>query len=316
MAPKKGATFTCSACGAAYTKWAGKCDACGAWNSIVEEAPLGAGPKPTSKGRTIPLTDLATEEAPPPRASSGIGELDRVLGGGLVPASAILVGGDPGIGKSTLLLQAAASFARRGLKCMYISGEEAAAQVRMRAQRLNLTDASVQLGAESIQELLSPRVTRVREIHLIVHTCGDDHLQLAEEVFEAAQPIVMGYSGPNMVSIVEFGTDEPKYANGDLRRQVVTKRYRITYQTDDLELSFGVFHRRIEDLIETVDTGTLNSDGARLGERRRPRWSEVPDVPRRRRVPSRRSIPWPRCASGWRPSSVRCRCRRVRLLAC
>ncbi|MHA7123441.1 hypothetical protein ACWV16_22365 [Achromobacter xylosoxidans] len=95
---------------------------------------------------------------------------------------------------------------------------------------------SVQLGAESIQELLSPRVTRVREIHLIVHTCGDDHLQLAEEVFEAAQPIVMGYSGPNMVSIVEFGTDEPKYANGDLRRQMVTKRYRITYQTDEHSL--------------------------------------------------------------------------------
>lgn len=149
MAPKKGATFSCSACGAAYTKWAGKCDACGAWNSIVEEAPLGAGPKPTSKGRTIPLTDLATEEAPPPRASSGIGELDRVLGGGLVPASAILVGGDPGIGKSTLLLQAAASFARRGLKCMYISGEEAAAQVRMRAQRLNLTESPVILGTDT-----------------------------------------------------------------------------------------------------------------------------------------------------------------------
>ncbi|HBD90254.1 MAG TPA: DNA repair protein RadA [Gemmobacter sp.] len=149
MAPKKGATFTCSACGAAYTKWAGKCDACGAWNSIVEEAPLGAGPKPTSKGRTIPLTDLATEEAPPPRASSGIGELDRVLGGGLVPASAILVGGDPGIGKSTLLLQAAASFARRGLKCMYISGEEAAAQVRMRAQRLGLTESPVILGTDT-----------------------------------------------------------------------------------------------------------------------------------------------------------------------
>ena len=97
----------------------------------------------------IPLTDLSTEEAPPPRASSGIAELDRVLGGGLVPASAILVGGDPGIGKSTLLLQAAASFARKGLKCLYISGEEASAQVRMRAQRLGLAQAPVQLGAET-----------------------------------------------------------------------------------------------------------------------------------------------------------------------
>ena len=147
---KSGPSFTCSSCGAAHRKWAGRCDACGAWNSILEEAPLSAGPKALGgKGRTIALTDLATEEAPPPRASSGIDELDRVLGGGLVPASAILVGGDPGIGKSTLLLQAAASFARKGLKCLYISGEEASAQVRMRAQRLGLADAPVSLGAET-----------------------------------------------------------------------------------------------------------------------------------------------------------------------
>jgi DNA repair protein RadA/Sms len=92
---------------------------------------------------------MQAQGRPPPRAGSGIDELDRVLGGGLVPASAILVGGDPGIGKSTLLLQAAASFARRGVSCLYISGEEAAAQVRMRAARLGLQDAPVQLGAET-----------------------------------------------------------------------------------------------------------------------------------------------------------------------
>ena len=143
-------SFTCTACGTVHRKWAGRCDGCGAWNSIVEEAPLSTGPKALgAKGRRIPLTDLSTEEAPPPRAASGMDELDRVLGGGLVPASAILVGGDPGIGKSTLLLQATASFARRGLKCMYISGEEASAQVRMRAQRLGLADAPVALGAET-----------------------------------------------------------------------------------------------------------------------------------------------------------------------
>ena len=91
---KSGPSFTCSSCGAAHRKWAGRCDACGAWNSILEEAPLSAGPKALGgKGRSIPLTDLATVEALPPRASSGIDELDRVLGGGLVPASAILVGG-------------------------------------------------------------------------------------------------------------------------------------------------------------------------------------------------------------------------------
>ena len=99
------------------------------------------------KGRAHPADrpcDRGSRRRPAP--SSGIDELDRVLGGGLVPASAILVGGDPGIGKSTLLLQAAAALPARGLKCLYISGEEAAAQVRMRAQRLGLADAPVALG--------------------------------------------------------------------------------------------------------------------------------------------------------------------------
>ena len=145
--------FTCSACGAVHKKWNGKCDACGAWNTIVEEAPLSAGPSGkslgTAKGRVIPLSTLAAHEAPPARTASGLEEFDRVLGGGLVPASAILVGGDPGIGKSTLLLQAIASFARNGLKCIYISGEEASAQVRMRAERLGLEKAPVHLATET-----------------------------------------------------------------------------------------------------------------------------------------------------------------------
>ncbi|MGO4915638.1 DNA repair protein RadA [Pseudogemmobacter sp. W21_MBD1_M6] len=149
----KQSSFTCSSCGAAHKKWSGRCDDCGAWNSIVEEAPLSAGPSKKSlgaqRGSAMILTDLSTEEPAPPRVKSGLDELDRVLGGGLVRASAILVGGDPGIGKSTLLLQATASFARAGLKCIYVSGEEASAQIRMRAQRLNLADAPVQLAAET-----------------------------------------------------------------------------------------------------------------------------------------------------------------------
>ncbi|KPA23003.1 hypothetical protein shim_12960 [Shimia sp. SK013] len=145
--------FTCSACAATSNKWSGRCEACGEWNTITEEAPFGTGPAGsalgTIKGRTIELSDLSTEETPPPRTVSGVAELDRVLGGGLVPASAVLVGGDPGIGKSTLLLQAAARFARMGLKTIYVSGEEATAQVRMRAQRLGLTESPVKLAAET-----------------------------------------------------------------------------------------------------------------------------------------------------------------------
>jgi len=145
--------YNCNACGASSSKWSGRCEACGEWNSIQEDTPLSAGPASKSlggkRGTSIALTDLSTEETPPPRTKCGMGELDRVLGGGLVPGSAILVGGDPGIGKSTLLLQAAARFATSGLPTIYVSGEEASAQVRMRAQRLGLTDAPVKLAAET-----------------------------------------------------------------------------------------------------------------------------------------------------------------------
>jgi len=145
--------YVCQACGATSTKWSGRCEACGEWNTIEEETPLSQGPGGkslgASRGKALKLTDLSTKEAPPPRTASGLSELDRVLGGGLVPASAVLVGGDPGIGKSTLLLQAAASFAKTGLSVVYISGEEASAQVRLRAQRLGLTDAPVKLATET-----------------------------------------------------------------------------------------------------------------------------------------------------------------------
>ncbi|MBL6426007.1 MULTISPECIES: DNA repair protein RadA [Maritimibacter] len=150
---KSSASFVCQSCGASTSKWSGRCESCGEWNTIVEEKPLSAGPASKSlgaaRGRAVALTDLASTESPPPRTVSGVAEFDRVLGGGLVPASAVLVGGDPGIGKSTLLLQAAAHFARQGLKTLYVSGEEASAQVRMRAQRLGLADAPVKLAAET-----------------------------------------------------------------------------------------------------------------------------------------------------------------------
>ena len=183
---KPSATFSCTACGAGHKKWAGRCEACGAWNTIVEEAPLSTGPASktlgAARGRAIALSTLSTEEAPPPRAISGMDEFDRVLGGGLVPASAILVGGDPGIGKSTLLLQAAASFARKGLKCLYISGEEAAAQVRMRAQRLGLADAPVGLGAETnLRDILTTLDVERPDLAIIdsVQTLWSDTVEAA-----------------------------------------------------------------------------------------------------------------------------------------
>lgn len=144
-------SFTCTACGATASKWAGRCDSCGEWNSLVEDLP-GDGPAPVlqlKKKQAITLSSLATEEAEAPRIISGIAEFDRVCGGGLVPGSALLVGGDPGIGKSTLLLQATAALAARGVRAIYISGEESGAQVKLRAKRLGLAGAPVELGIET-----------------------------------------------------------------------------------------------------------------------------------------------------------------------
>ncbi len=146
------ARYVCQECGAVTPKWAGKCETCGAWNSIVEEAAPVAGPglaKGVLKASTsrLEFVDLAGSAEPPPRVPTGIAEFDRVLGGGLVAGSALLVAGDPGIGKSTLLLQAAASLAKAGKRVMYISGEEAIEQIRLRARRLGLSGASLELAA-------------------------------------------------------------------------------------------------------------------------------------------------------------------------
>ncbi|MEO0683081.1 MAG: DNA repair protein RadA [Pseudomonadota bacterium] len=150
---RKTPAFRCVECGATHPKWSGRCDACGAWNSLEEDAGLseGAGPQALGavRGKRLELTSLGGEEPAPPRLPAGVAELDRVLGGGLVPSSALLVGGDPGIGKSTLLLQAAAAFGRAGAKAVYVTGEEASAQVRMRAARLGLEEAPVRLAAET-----------------------------------------------------------------------------------------------------------------------------------------------------------------------
>src|SRR5665213_3723868 len=119
---KSSATFVCQSCGAAAGKWSGKCESCGGWNTLAEEGaapPIDAGAR-RGKGRRFALEDLKTEDAPPPRRPTGITEFDRVCGGGLVPGSAILVGGDPGIGKSTLILQALGEYARRGGHAVYI----------------------------------------------------------------------------------------------------------------------------------------------------------------------------------------------------
>lgn len=146
--------YVCQSCGSTSSKWAGKCESCGAWNSIQLEQsassplPKGLGNK---KGQVIEFSDLKLqkEHASIPRLITGIKEFDRVSGGGLVPGAAVLIGGDPGIGKSTLLLQSVCALAKQGKRCVYISGEESVDQVRLRAMRLGGELAQVELAAET-----------------------------------------------------------------------------------------------------------------------------------------------------------------------
>lgn len=150
--------YACNSCGNVTSKWAGRCEACGEWNSISQQEAAGAAPKGLSKGRGrhLQLVALDGKQESTPRREIGIGELDRVLGGGLVPGSAVLIGGDPGIGKSTLLLQVAAHLAGSGMACTYFSGEESTGQIQLRAERLGLKQDGVALAtATSVRDILA-----------------------------------------------------------------------------------------------------------------------------------------------------------------
>jgi DNA repair protein RadA/Sms len=172
---RRNLTFVCQNCGAAYGRWQGKCDACGEWNTLVEEGgatgigarPPGPGRSPR-KGRLIALQPLAGEAQEAPRLRCGLAELDRVTGGGFVRGSVLLLGGDPGIGKSTLLIQAAAALALAGQRAIYISGEEAVAQVRMRAERLGMGHAPVELAAETSVEDIVATLSEGKTPRLVV----------------------------------------------------------------------------------------------------------------------------------------------------
>src|SRR5215469_16100825 len=178
--PKRETQFVCQQCGAAHSKWAGRCDACGGWNTLVEEA-VATGPANSlaksgggkglgkGRGRRLEFTGLQGDSREIPRRVTGIAEFDRVCGSGMVPGSALLVGGDPGIGKSTLLLQALAALAagKSGTpyRCAYISGEESLDQVRLRAARLGVERAPVELAAS----------TSIRDIAAALKQGGLDH---------------------------------------------------------------------------------------------------------------------------------------------
>ena len=178
--------YVCQQCGSVASKWAGQCADCGDWNTLVEDAgavvtPFQAKHNLQGGGRMISLSGLDAEVPLPERMATDIAELDRALGGGFVEASATLIGGDPGIGKSTLLLQAAAKMALQGLGVAYVSGEEAADQVRLRARRLGLGNAPVQLAAAtSVRDILTTLGGAAAPRLLVIDSIQTMHSDLIE----------------------------------------------------------------------------------------------------------------------------------------
>ncbi|MBV7256085.1 DNA repair protein RadA [Pacificimonas sp. WHA3] len=200
--------FSCQACGSVQPKWQGQCPDCAEWNSLVEDAsavvtPFSAKHSLRGGGTRIALETLDADTPLPPRTGTGISELDRTLGGGIVPGSAILIGGDPGIGKSTLLLQVAGRLAKGGTdekarRVVYISGEEAADQVRLRARRLGLGDAPVELAsATSVRDILTTLTDGPPPALLVIDSIQTMHSDVLEgapgtvsQVRAAAQELI------------------------------------------------------------------------------------------------------------------------------
>ncbi len=240
-------TFYCTACGYESAKWFGKCPGCGAWNTLEEQP---AAPKTAARDKAAGLPAVLTpapsideiEAADESRQSTGIGELDRVLGGGAVPGSLVLVGGDPGIGKSTLLLQAAANLAGDGFRVLYVSGEESARQIKMRAARLGVrapmlhvlaqtdmdliaaqqqTLAPQYMIVDSIQTIFSPRSASMAGSVSQVRQCTGELMRIAKE--EGCTVFLVGHvtkegalAGPR---VLEHMVDAVLYFEGDRRQE-------------------------------------------------------------------------------------------------
>ena len=168
----KNTQYHCQQCGSVAPKWAGRCESCGAWNSIVEEQ-ISSRPslaKSAKSGRKIDFSPLETENSKPAmkRLKCGISEFDRVTGGGIVPGSVLLIGGDPGIGKSTLLLQLVCKLSENNQQTVYITGEESADQVRLRGQRLGIKDAKIGIATATNASDIAETIRRSPEIELII----------------------------------------------------------------------------------------------------------------------------------------------------
>lgn len=283
MAKAKGSVFFCGECGYESTKWLGKCPACGSWNTMLEQKKVSSVPSINSLtyAHAIPLADVTTTASG--RVSSGIGELDRVLGGGIVPGSVTLLGGDPGIGKSTLLMQTAAELTKQGT-VLYVTGEESASQLKLRAERLGV-GGDMLILAENDLSAIESEVDRVKPAYVMIDSiqtmysadCSGTNGSISQ-IREAtslitrmakrtgAATFIVGHvtkdgaiAGPR---ILEHMVDTVLYFEGD--RQDSFRLLRSVKNRFGSTDEIGVFEMRSTGMAEISDPSTLFITGTNL----------------------------------------------------
>lgn len=283
MAKAKGSVFLCGECGYESTKWLGKCPACGSWNTMLEQKKISSVPSINNLAyaHAIPLADVTTTASG--RVSSGIGELDRVLGGGIVPGSVTLLGGDPGIGKSTLLMQTAAELTKQGT-VLYVTGEESASQLKLRAERLGV-GGDMLILAENDLSAIESEVDRVKPAYVMIDSiqtmysadCSGSNGSISQ-IREAtslitrmakrtgAATFIVGHvtkdgaiAGPR---ILEHMVDTVLYFEGD--RQDSFRLLRSVKNRFGSTDEIGVFEMRSTGMAEISDPSTLFITGTDL----------------------------------------------------
>ena len=283
MAKAKDSVFFCGECGYESTKWLGKCPACGSWNTMLEQKKISSVPSINNLtyAHAIPLADVTTTASG--RVSSGIGELDRVLGGGIVPGSVTLLGGDPGIGKSTLLMQTAAELTKQGT-VLYVTGEESASQLKLRAERLGV-GGDMLILAENDLSAIESEVDRVKPAYIMIDSiqtmysadCSGTNGSISQ-IREAtslitrmakrtgAATFIVGHvtkdgaiAGPR---ILEHMVDTVLYFEGD--RQDSFRLLRSVKNRFGSTDEIGVFEMRSTGMAEISDPSTLFITGTDL----------------------------------------------------
>ncbi len=283
MAKAKGSVFFCGECGYESTKWLGKCPACGSWNTMLEQKKISSisSINNLTYAHAIPLADVTTTASG--RVSSGIGELDRVLGGGIVPGSVTLLGGDPGIGKSTLLMQTAAELTKQGT-VLYVTGEESASQLKLRAERLGV-GGDMLILAENDLSAIESEVDRVKPAYVMIDSiqtmysadCSGTNGSISQ-IREAtslitrmakrtgAATFIVGHvtkdgaiAGPR---ILEHMVDTVLYFEGD--RQDSFRLLRSVKNRFGSTDEIGVFEMRSTGMAEISDPSTLFITGTDL----------------------------------------------------